>query len=322
MTRKQKRPGRLAEEIVVKLEQALGPNVSVVSPEAVLGLLSGKQREIDIAIRGTVGSTDVFVMIECRDRRVRQGVEWIEQLVQKARDVGAGKVIAVSTSGFTKPAQQFAELHAVLLRTLDTIDAEGIARMFVSAQLQVLAPRFRYLFGGCTDGVPFIDYGCAGGPMERRDEPLFQLPGIPEPVSLNQIWEDVALERVRLELPENLRPDGTATPYCLALTFERDPVKLHLHKTPILLKTLVLYVEFDALPIPLTLADARQYKDTDGVMAQIARYEHHWPGGFTSLEIAELPIAGARYLWTNEEMKAGSIPSGNPGAEEPPEPTD
>ena len=117
------RKGRTLEQVVERLEQILGHSdqIEVKSPDLVEGRVSGRLREIDVSLRGQVGSTTIFVMVECRERTDTADVTWIEQLVSKREDVAADKAVAVSTSGFSSSARRFADAKGIELRTVEEI---------------------------------------------------------------------------------------------------------------------------------------------------------------------------------------------------------
>jgi hypothetical protein len=98
--------------------------VVVKSPDYVRGSISGKRRELDVTVRGRMGSAHVFLVFECRERRSGSGVSWIEQLATKRSDVGADRLIAVSTSLFSEAARNSAARLGVELRQLKEVDRE------------------------------------------------------------------------------------------------------------------------------------------------------------------------------------------------------
>jgi hypothetical protein len=120
------RAGRDLELLVAELERLLGSTRSQIeSPDYIVGR-SGQRREVDVSVRATVGSSEFLVMFECRDRRDRQGIDWIEQLATKARDVRADRTIAVSSSGFSDGARQTAEREDIALRSIEELAVDGI----------------------------------------------------------------------------------------------------------------------------------------------------------------------------------------------------
>jgi hypothetical protein len=139
------RPGRSLEVLVAAIESALsGSDVTVRSPDSIIGLLSKKAREIDVSLRGPVGSTDLSVFFECRDRSKRQGPTWIEQIATKRKDVGANLAVAVSSSGFTPAALRLAKELQVAVRLLDDINTTDIKRLFGVDVVPLLIPQLRF----------------------------------------------------------------------------------------------------------------------------------------------------------------------------------
>lgn len=77
----------------------------VKNPEYVKDKVTGQSREIDVLIKYTNKNGILKkVAVECRDRKAKQNVKWIEELPTRRKDLGLDNIIAASTSGFTKPA--------------------------------------------------------------------------------------------------------------------------------------------------------------------------------------------------------------------------
>jgi len=64
---------------------------------------TGAVRELDILVRHRE-NTNQRLLVECRDHKRKQNVQWIDELEGKASRLRFNHVIAVSSSGFTKPA--------------------------------------------------------------------------------------------------------------------------------------------------------------------------------------------------------------------------
>jgi len=117
---------RLIEEMATCVERSFaGERISVERRAHIPDVDSGEPREVDVLVEGALGSAQLRVIVECRDHSDRQDVTWIEQLATKRRSVGASHVIAVSTSGFTKPAITKANRENVELRLLVELDPEA-----------------------------------------------------------------------------------------------------------------------------------------------------------------------------------------------------
>ncbi len=154
------RAGRRLELLVQGLEQLLAEApVEIRSPDYIMGRLSGQRREVDVSLRSRVGSVDVLVIIECRDRGKAQGVTWIEQLASKREDVGADKAVAVSAAGFTLAARNFACSEQVELRSFEELSADVV---FDWLHAEAVEHRSRHvdainLSVDLADGVTAID---------------------------------------------------------------------------------------------------------------------------------------------------------------------
>jgi hypothetical protein len=82
--------------------------------------------ELDLDIRGKVGSTDFAWLIECRDRPGQGSApaSWIEQLVGRRQRFGFHKVTAVSTTGFSSGAERFARQSGIEIREVRELSPE------------------------------------------------------------------------------------------------------------------------------------------------------------------------------------------------------
>jgi hypothetical protein len=148
------KPGKALEQLVAVLESVLGPtDVVMTSPDKIAGKLSNQEREVDVSLRARVGSAQILVIIECRDRQGAQDVRWIEELATKREDVGADKAIAVSPTGFSEAARSLA--------TAKIIDLEPSLKL-----------RHRKCFVGSVSGAFQLPPGtlnsrCIGSASER-----------------------------------------------------------------------------------------------------------------------------------------------------------
>jgi hypothetical protein len=107
------------EKLIARIEQAMAPSgAEVRSPDHIPDKVTGQLREVDASVRYKVGTCPILITIECRDRNSIQDVQWIEQLVEKKRSVGAAMTVAVSSSGFSEPAVKKAAASGIEIRTL------------------------------------------------------------------------------------------------------------------------------------------------------------------------------------------------------------
>ncbi len=109
--------------------------IKITSPDNIPDKTTGEKREVDVSLRGKVGSSDVLIILECRDRKGFEDVTWIEQLATKRDDIGANKAIAVSSTGFTSGAKLKAHSKNIELRTLEDININTISSWFKSKKI-------------------------------------------------------------------------------------------------------------------------------------------------------------------------------------------
>jgi hypothetical protein len=121
---------RQFEQLVARIEADAGPlGLSVKSPDRIRCKITGRLREVDASVRASVGTASVLMTIECRKRRPKQDVTWIEQLATKKANIGAVHTIAVSSAGFSDEAKILAAHLGIDLRHLSDVSAAEINKL-------------------------------------------------------------------------------------------------------------------------------------------------------------------------------------------------
>ncbi len=132
-----------------------------------------------------------------------QDVTWIEQIACKRNSVGADKVIAVSSKGFTEPAKIKAQKNEIELRTFDEIEPEKINRWFFSSGFIEHHIQMKT--------VPTVNINCNNPEKKEIDfpdetiswqAPIFVNKKDGRHVSLDDIWSYVA-EKIYSGVPED-----------------------------------------------------------------------------------------------------------------------
>lgn len=110
------------EEIVAEIEHKMAPAGAVVkSPDVIPDVRTGSPIKVDGSIRFKVGSSEVLIVLECRDRSRVQEVAWIRELLGRKTDTGASNLIGISSTGFTPEAARKAKDHGITLRKLRNV---------------------------------------------------------------------------------------------------------------------------------------------------------------------------------------------------------
>jgi hypothetical protein len=109
-----KAKGDLLEDVITSIRSRLVG--STVTRNAKLpGRNSGADRDVDVLIEGRLNMFDVRIAIEAKNYKNRVGVEKVEALCTKLRDIGADLGVMVSSMGFTEPAKAAALANDIQL---------------------------------------------------------------------------------------------------------------------------------------------------------------------------------------------------------------
>lgn len=182
--------------------------MTVKSPEFVEGRNSGTTREVDVSLRGQIGSASIFVMVECRDRSRPATVQWIDEVATKADDVGASKVVVVSSSGFATTAREYAQRLGIDTRTLSELEsADSLAWLI---HVPVIAVEYKRIeFVSVSVGLATGSDGPAPNPGEAPQvgarTTLFRRKKDGMPADLMDAWADVSEKVYDSERPDRRR---------------------------------------------------------------------------------------------------------------------
>jgi RecG-like helicase len=249
--------------------------VNIKSPDYIEDKVTGEKREVDISIRGNVGSHQILIIIEVRDRSKRQDVTWIEQLATKRDDVGANKAIAVSTYGFSKGAERKAELKNIELRTIEQITKESIQNWFKVTSITNLHRYFNILKVQLHPKnqeykEKLSEYFAEKKDLLNLEEKILICEGIENQVSLNDIFK---LIKELDEFYKDLQPGNKKFIHIRVAQENQIDYKLITKSDPILID----FIDFDAqLWIEITYApilSIREYKTSEKNHAQVITFE-------------------------------------------------
>jgi hypothetical protein len=221
--------GRFLEVLAALLERTLGTEAEITTPDWLPDRHTGELREVDVALRTRVGSTDVLIIAECRDRSRPQDVRWIEEIASKAVSVGASRAIAVSSSGFTAPAKAKASILGVEVRELRELTSATVAEAFQIGGVTVFRTEVELLAVGTFYTPPDPSSTQIAFDEIRGRQlfvPLFQQPTNGHRCSLARLVEAglVHLRRQGTDLHEGVPRDGTHVQKHLMLTLEGGEV--------------------------------------------------------------------------------------------------
>lgn len=122
--------GKFLDELVSTVESlALPQGFKVERNQRYYDEDGVQEAELDITISGQVGTTHFQWLIECRDRPSQGAgpISWIEQLVGRRDRYKFDRVIAVSSTGFSKASIKYANDQRIELREVSNLDKESLA---------------------------------------------------------------------------------------------------------------------------------------------------------------------------------------------------
>ena len=132
------------QKLIFRIHEVLAPvGVKVIIEESAFTEepSSGANRETDVKIILQSPTGKERIAIECRNHSRVQGVEWIDELIGKYIDLGYDRVIAVSSSGFSKTALAKAEKFTIECRVLEEVLDTNWPAEFVKIGLATVTHR-------------------------------------------------------------------------------------------------------------------------------------------------------------------------------------
>lgn len=205
--------GKQLENLVRQVEELLLPQGFTVTPNRKVFNADGVQiAELDIEIGGRIGSTNLLWLIECRDRDDPAPAAWIEQLVGRRDRFGYNKVMAVSTSGFTPGAIEYAEKAGIELRTVAEMRDDVLPRWLDLRHLNLHVREYKLLWARLAPSPDELQSHVQA--LEQRLPPLTGEDKVLRPIdrdgenSLYDVFVGVVAEHP--ELVAELVPNGPA----------------------------------------------------------------------------------------------------------------
>lgn len=150
------------QQLVKRIESCFhGTNALVKESEMIRDYITDENTEVDVLVTFDLGNRQYRTAIECRDHKRRQGPSWIRDLAGKRENCRLDRMVAVSTSGFTKGAiRQAVDSN---IETIATIKPEiGDLRDSIAGPMLMLTGAFVRVIKGSVliavqQGLPNID---------------------------------------------------------------------------------------------------------------------------------------------------------------------
>ena len=203
--------GKELESLVKNIESALLPlGFKITSRDKIFDDGGNQIAEFDIFISGKLGTTEINWLIECRDRPSKGAapVSWIEQLVGRRDRFNFNKITAVSTTGFSKSAMDYANKAGIEIRSVKQLLPEDIL-----SWAKLSSATISETFGEMKNVQFFINNASEKQELQiasllksiSNDDEIFVSTATGKKFSLNDIWVE-AMNTCGNKLTENIPP--------------------------------------------------------------------------------------------------------------------
>lgn len=186
------------ELVTKKIYEHLSPDCTVTHDDKIPGKDSGIVRQIDVSIRGKVGTHEILVIVQCKNfKGSRVNVNHIGELHSVMQDVGASKGILVSNAGFTKGAKGLARKKGVDLCSIhDAETKDWRLELKYPVVWEEITPIFNFSFQAHLE---------KGDQFSTLDHPVISGVNIFE--EFNNKWNnrEIELDKIKQKYPINIK---------------------------------------------------------------------------------------------------------------------
>jgi len=235
--------------------------------------------EMDIVIATLVGTLTSTTLIECRDRPSEGSApaSWIEQLAGRRDRLRIDTVVAVSSTGFSPGAIDFAREKNIRLRTFDALTYDDVRSWIprkppiIISTLNLVSVQVVLAERGVPQDSQDVQLIREERPINTSDAFILHKP-TGEHVSLQQLWDRYRLERIGQLGPAALGQKrlvhiSVATDFLDDYVVPKDGCEFVFHK-------LDVDVEISTVQPDIPLTDIANYSGDGKILRTIA----HWKG--------------------------------------------
>jgi len=275
--------GKQLERLVQEIEEKLLPEgFSVSANERVFNDSGVQIAEFDIEITGYLGSTFVKWLIECRDRPSEGSApgSWIEQLVGRRNRFNFSKVTAVSTTGFSEGAMEYAEQDGIDLRSVNSLTPESITDWFRLSHVDSIVR-----LGTLLKPARLIPDSEASEPVLRSLEaviadadtkkPILVHTGTGNLISISEAWQ--AIINQNPQLFDGLLPNGETRRAKLRVNYTNPAERYQVltDEGPVHIVQILFQAEFSVIYKQVPVSQITQYSRIieQEAIAQSVRFE-------------------------------------------------
>jgi hypothetical protein len=294
--------GKTLETLVEFVEKTLLPQGFKITPNKQIRNDNGLQiAEFDIEINGKIGSTEITWLIECRDRP-SQGpapASWIEQLVGRRNRFNLNRVTAVSTTGFSEGAKEFAKNSGIEVREVKELTPECFDK-WISMKHISLVERLLNLekvtFNIKPDEPSDRIEAFSNTLKKQSNDSKFLLVSSGDTISIHRAYEMLTLNNPDLFIKIIPNKKIRLSVECL----DNDPIFAQTDLGKIFIKEIIFEGEI-SLKETFIRMEASEYKnsETGDVISQVASFPFTVGKQNMALEMHKIPASGRTHILLN-----------------------
>lgn len=118
------------EELVALVERLLTNAQATVVADDHIEDRYGNIRQVDVSVRIKTGTSELLIILECRDRKKVEDVTWVEQANTKRDNLRADRLILVTNKPMSANAQAMAKDKGLEIRSLREIEKSFLPSIF------------------------------------------------------------------------------------------------------------------------------------------------------------------------------------------------
>lgn len=274
------RKGKKLEIILNEIEKVRMPESIIKSPDYVLDKDTNTRREVDIGIRHQTEQGEIFIAIECRDRKNIEDIIWIEQLIQKKKSISADILVAVTSSKYTKSAEVKAYKNGILLRALKKFSGKDIEILLEATYIEINSIGAEIVLSSFDLLVTNIN---TLEEYDRNFENCFYIIGnLREKINFKEFLSTLVSPNTLLSLKSKIQNNASSTKVKLTEILKDAFIFLPHRSIPIvnLRKENILKARFDLIikkyieKYPITLFCKYKNYQTNDLLAELYEYEN------------------------------------------------
>jgi hypothetical protein len=133
------------------------PGIAVTESKFLRDAVLGNEREVDIVIEGNLDGEPIVISIEVREQQRPATLNWVQEMIQKHRNLPTNLLLLVSRSGFSRAALSAIDREAnvqALIPEVIEVDGEAVVRRFYVDMINYSATRCTAHVRSWNDRIP------------------------------------------------------------------------------------------------------------------------------------------------------------------------